>query len=77
MASLDGCTGLLAEHGDAWFAAWRARLQDVYKRQIGQPACPPAPALPLNNHTLRRFPMKPTYKQVTKTRYIDVYKRQM
>ena len=27
MASLDGCTGLLAEHGDAWFAAWRARLQ--------------------------------------------------
>lgn len=23
----DGCTGLLAEHGDAWFAAWRARLQ--------------------------------------------------
>ena len=27
MASLDGCAGLLAEHGDAWFAAWRARLQ--------------------------------------------------
>ena len=26
MASLDGCTGLLAAHGDAWFAAWAGRL---------------------------------------------------
>lgn len=26
LASLDGCTGLLEAHGDAWFAAWRARL---------------------------------------------------
>lgn len=27
LASLDGCTGLLAAHGDAWFAAWRVRLE--------------------------------------------------
>ncbi len=26
LASLDGCTGLLAAHGAEWFAAWRARL---------------------------------------------------
>ncbi len=44
MASLDGCTGLLAERGDAWFAAWRARLQ----RFSGAvpPTAPPARALP-------------------------------
>ena len=41
MASLDGCTGLLAEHGDAWFAAWRARLQ----RRCA-PTAPPARTLP-------------------------------
>ena len=26
MASLDGCTGLLAAHGEEWFAAWAERL---------------------------------------------------
>lgn len=31
MASLDGCTGLLAAHGDAWFAAWRTRLERFSK----------------------------------------------
>lgn len=27
MVSLDGCTGQLAAHGSAWFAAWQGRLQ--------------------------------------------------
>lgn len=30
MASLDGCTGLLAAQGDALFAAWRARLNRFF-----------------------------------------------
>ena len=30
MASLDGCTGLLAAQGDALFAAWRARLDRFF-----------------------------------------------
>lgn len=30
MASLDGCTGLLAQQGGAWFAAWRARLERFF-----------------------------------------------
>lgn len=35
MASLDGCTGLLAARGDALFAAWRARLDRFYAAAAG------------------------------------------
>ena len=30
LSSLDGCTGLLAEHGAAWFSQWRQRLDRFY-----------------------------------------------
>ena len=30
LSSLDGCTGLLAEHGETWFAQWRQRLDRFY-----------------------------------------------
>lgn len=33
MASLDGCTGLLAAHGEQWFAAWAGRL-DRFDRAV-------------------------------------------
>ncbi|WP_294499516.1 aminotransferase class I/II-fold pyridoxal phosphate-dependent enzyme [uncultured Gemmiger sp.] len=35
MASLDGCTGLLAAHGAEWFAAWAARLDRFDAAALG------------------------------------------